>query len=318
MEHGTETSPYIEEQRSWLILYKEETNLPWSQLAKRTGIPKGTISNFVGPQGYNGKKISSEMPIAEKVERYRQSLAQQADLDTEVPDVPDFFATETTDQLERMLGFAQRGHMVAAALEAGCSKTSAAQHYAEQFPNVFYVEVRKSAGAPNNMLKMVLAALGVRDPSGGTFDMSRQVSDQFKKVTRPLLIVDEAQHLMESSLEEIRSWNDEVDVGIALFGNVGVLQKLSRYAQLYSRLSLKLQRRCPLPADVDAMADAWVITDPSVRDELQRICGKLGGLRNGTKALQLARMIAASEGKELNIDHLQSAWSELDVRMVAA
>jgi hypothetical protein len=318
MEHGTETSPYIEEQRSWLILYKEENNVPWSQLAKRTGIPQGTISNFGGPNGYNGKKISSEMPIAEKVERFRLSLAQQADLDAEVPEVPDFFATETTEQLERMLGFAQRGKMVIAALEAGCSKTTAAQRYADLYPNVFYVEVPRSAGAPNNLFKLILAALGVRDASGGTFDMSRQICEQLSKASKPLLIIDEAQHLTEAALDEVRNWNDTTGVGIAFFGNVGILQKFSRYAQLFSRLSLKLQRRCPLPADVDAMADAWLITNPQVRAELQSICARLGGLRNGTNALQLARMIATAERADLSLDHLRGAWSELDVRLVAA
>jgi hypothetical protein len=318
MEHGTETSPYIEEQRSWLILFKEETNLPWSQLAKRTGIPQGTISNFGGPNGYNGKKISSEMPIAEKVERFRLSLVQQADLDAEVPEVPEFYATETTEQLERMLGFAQRGQIVIAALEAGCSKTTAAKRYAVQYPNVFYVEVPRSAGAPNNLFKLILAALGVRDPSGGTFDLSRQISDQFRKVSKPLLIIDEAQHLAEATLDEIRYWNDATDVGIALFGNVGILQKFSRFAQLDSRLSLQLHRRRPLPADVEAMADAWKITNVQVRKELQGICAKRGGLRKGTKALQLARMMATAEQCELNLDHLRSAWSELDAPLVAA
>lgn len=314
MEVSTEINPFVEEQRQWLVNYREQTGLSWAELAKRTGIAHGTISQFGGTKGYNGK----EEPLAEKVERFRQSLAQQADLDADVPDVPAFYATDTTDQLERMLGFAQRGQMVAGALEAGCSKTTAAKHYAELFPNVFYVEVPKSACAPNNLLKLILAALGVRDPSGGTFDMSRQVCEQLKKVTKPLLIIDEAQHLTEASLEEIRSWNDAINVGIALFGNVGVLQKLSRYAQLYSRLSLKLQRRSPLPSDVEAMADAWNITSTAIRAELQKICAKLGGLRNGTKTLQLARMIASSEGKELGVDHVQGAWQELDVRMVAA
>lgn len=314
MEVTNAKNPFVEEQREWLIAYREETGMSWADLAKATGIAQGTISQFGSPKGYNGK----EQPIAEKVERYRQSLAQQANLDAEVPDVPAFYSTDTTDQLERMLGFAQRGHMVAAALEAGCSKTSAAQHYAELFPNVIYVEVRKSAAAPNNLLKLILAALGVRDASGGTFDMSQQVCYQLKKMTKPLLIIDEAQHLTEASLEEIRSWNDDIDVGIALFGNIGVLQKLSRYAQLYSRLSLKLQRRCPLPSDVEAMADAWQISNPEIRTELQKICAKLGGLRNGTKSLQLAQMIAASEGQTLNCGHVQSAWQELDVRMVAA
>ncbi len=314
MEDTIDKNPFVEEQRAWLITYRNQTGLSWGDMAKRTGIAQGTISQFGSAKGYAGKEI----PLAEKIQRYRLSLAQQADLNAEVPEAPAYFSTETTDELERMLGFAQYGEMVAAALEAGCSKSMTARHYAAMYPNVFYVELCKSAGGPNNMLKMVLFALGVREPSGGTYDMSKAVCDQLKKLTKPLLILDEAQHLTESSLEEIRSWNDANAAGIALFGNVGVLQKLSRYAQLYSRISLKTQLRTPRPADVEALADAWNIPSPKIRAELQEICGKLGGLRNGSKVLQLARMMAVAEQKDLEIEHVRIAWQQLDVRMVAA
>lgn len=312
MDVTPEQTQFIEEQRQWLAGYRAQTEMSWAMLAKRTGVPQGTISLF-GANRYTGR----ELPIAEKVERFRQSLAQQAELATELPEVPGFYETETTGRLERMLAFAQSGEMVAAALEAGCSKTSTAEHYTGTYSNVFHVEVPESAGGPNNLLKMILAALG-EVPSGGTYDMSRQIRDQFKKLTQPLLIIDEAQHLSKASIEEVRSWFDKGVVGIAFFGNVGILQQLSKYAQLYSRLSMKLQLRLPFPADVDAMADAWLITNAEIRAELQEICGKLGGLRNGTKTLKLARMIAASQGKELGIEHVRGAWGELDVRMVAA
>lgn len=314
MEDQDDTNPFIEEQRQWLSNYRDQTGFSWAELAKRTGIAQGTISQFGSSKGYMGK----ELPLAEKVERYRQSLTQRAAISADVPEVPGFFPTDTTEELERMLGFAQLGQMVAAALEAGCSKTMTAKHYQASYPNVFYVEMRKSAAAPNSMLILVLRALGIRNPSGGTLAMSEQVCELLKKVSSPLLIIDEAQHLSEASLEEIRSWNDYIDVGIALFGNVGVLQKLSKYAQLYSRLSLKLQRRSPLSSDIERLADAWEIGNTAIRAELAKICGKLGGLRNGTKALQLARMVAASQDKPLGLDHLRDAWEQLDLRMVAA
>jgi len=314
MDEVSENQQFIEEQRQWLRDYREKTGNSWAYIAKRSGIALGTLSQFGGAKGYGG----DEFRVAEQISRFRHSLTQQAAIGAHVPQRPDFFPTETSDLLERMLGFAQTGEIVAAALEAGCGKTITAKHYQTCFPSVFHVEICKSASAPNSMLLMVLRALGVRNPSGGTLNMSQQVVELLKKVSKPLLIIDEAQHLNEASLEEIRSWNDIMGVGIAFFGNVGVLQKMAKYAQLFSRLSLKHIQRCPLSSDIDKFADAWNVTDQAIRAELQKICGRLGGLRNGHKAMQLAWMIASSDGKPLNIDHLRDAWRELDARLVAA
>lgn len=318
MEEQGDKSLYIEEQRDWLIRWREQTGTGWDKIAKKTGLPKGTISVFASASGYNGKKQSSEYPIAQKIERMRHSMAQQAAISDEVPDVPEFFRTETSDALERMLGFAQHGMLVAAALEAGCGKSTAAQHYQNVFPNVFYVELSKSAGGMNNMIQMLLETMGIKDAPSGTYKMSKIVREQLGNSDKPLLIFDEAQHLAEDSLEEIRSWNDRLQVGVAFFGNVGILQKLARFPQLWSRLELKIQRRLPTIGDIDALADAWHVADPAIRKELHAICGRLGGLRNGTKVLRLARMMATAEGTAMGLDHLMDAWSELDVRMVAA
>lgn len=320
MEVSTDRNPFIEDQRQWLTRFKEETGFSWPQLAKRVGRPSGTLSQFGSIKGYNG----DELGVAEKVHLFRQSLEKQRALAAELPEVPGYFRTETSDRLEHMLRFAQMGQMVAAALEAGCGKTETAQAYTRKTPNVFYVELRKSAGVTNNMLKMVLEAMGVKDPKGGTFDMSSQVCEILRKSSRPLIIFDEAQHLTEASLEEIRSWPDTLDVGraaitgIAFFGNIGILQKLARYAQLSSRIRLRHEQRTPMPADIEALADAWGIADEPSRKQLHVVCSRLGGLRNGTSVLQLASIMAASEDVPLALDHLQDAWGELDFRAVAA
>jgi hypothetical protein len=64
----------IEEMRQWLITHKQTTGLSWSELAKRTGVAAGTISQFGSERGYAG----DETRVAETIYRYRQHLPRNS------------------------------------------------------------------------------------------------------------------------------------------------------------------------------------------------------------------------------------------------
>jgi len=308
----------IEEQRGWLRGYREQTGASWSELSKRTGIPQGTVSQFAGERGYAG----DEQRVADQVYRFRQLLASQASIDVTAPERPGFFETKTSEQLTNMLAWAQRGKIVVAALGPGLGKTETARQYRQCYPNVFMATMRPSTAGVNNMQVEVLEAMGDKNASGTPQRLSRRICDRVDNLASPLIIIDEAQHLSEKALEEVRSWNDATGVGIALFGNAGVLHRLEggnrreAFAQLYSRVDMRVQRAQPIPGDVEALADAWMVHDAAILACLQRICMTPGGLRNGTKAMELGSMIAASEGKPLIAGHLQDAWAQLSSRSV--
>jgi DNA transposition AAA+ family ATPase len=170
----------------------------------------------------------------------------------------------------------------------------------------------------------VLAAMGMPDAKGTARKLSYQIKDRVRDLTKPLIILDEAQHMTSKAIEEARSWHDATGVGVALFGNIGVLNRIdgtgrdSAFAQLASRVAMRLVRQQPLTADADALAMAWqVYGDPEVM-QIRKVAMLPGGLRNATMMLELGTMIASAEGKVLALDHLQDAWSQLSSKAIAA
>lgn len=310
----------IEEQRHWLIDHRASTQLSWSELAKRMDIPSGTLSQFGSLKGYAG----DERRLAERVFRYKQMLVQQAKIEVEAPDLPEYFSTPTSEQITDLLNWAQRGRITVIATGAGLGKTKTVIHFRDCMPNVFIATMSPSTAGVNNMQIEVLEALGERDAVGTPQKLSRRIRDRVRTLSKPLIVIDEAQHLSEKAIEEIRSWHDATGVGIALMGNIKVMQQLeggtrsAAFAQLYSRVSMRLIRPVPLQADADALAEAWKVQDDATLGLLRKIAMMPGGLRSGTMALELAWMLASAEKQPLCKQHLQDAWAQLSQRAMAA
>lgn len=299
-------SPKDQEQADWLSNFKETTGLTWKELEKRIGRSGSTLSLFAS-QKYNAPPSE----ITEQVVAYRRLMAQQDRLRGEIPEIPDFYVTETSARIDVLLSTAQEGLITAGALEAGLGKTRAARRYRDTYPNVFLATMRKSSGSVQTMQLQVLRAMGVRDAVGAPQKLSEIICAKAAAMDRPLLIIDEAQHLSEGALDEARSWNDEVDLGLALLGNAGVLQRMSRYPQLISRISMRSHQVRPFRGDIEAMARAWEVFDKAQIQFLSEVCNRGGGLRRGTMVLRLATMLARGQGQTLDVAHLRLATSQL-------
>ena len=311
----------IEGQRLWLAEHKQTTGLSWKQLSGRIGIPHQSLGLFVN-KNYNAPTDR----FAEAIFRYRQTLAAQTALRGEMPSIPGYFETPTTNKLITTLNWAQQGRMTAAALSPGLGKTMAARHYQACNANVFVMTPAPSTGKLVGMMNAALVALGRPENPGlwRTHGLKKMVIDIVKNLGNPLLIVDEAQHLDERSIDEIRSWHDETRLGVAFLGNAGLLQTLeggsrsSARAQLFSRISMKWVQERPLAADIEAMLAAWHLRDEKVGAYVHTIAMKPGGLRGATFAIELAHMIAVAQGEELAVAHVQDAWAQLSMRAIAA
>lgn len=311
----------IEEQRAWIVEHKRDTGLSWEKLASRLGpdINKTSLSLFAGAK-YN----APEDRFAEAVFRFRQTLASQAAIRAEGPEIPGYFPTETSTQLIRLLQYAQRGRITVGALAAGISKSTAAEHFRACNANVFLVTVFPSTSGIYGMLRSVLQQLGEPNASGSPEVLSNRVMARVRSLHNPLLVFDEAQHLTVRAIEEIRGWYDITGVGISLLGNKSLLQQLEggnrsdAFAQIFSRVSLRLVRLQPLSGDIEALLEAWRITDEKICEEIHRIAKLPGALRSATWTLELAHMLASGGREDLSVGHVQDAWAQLSSRSVAA
>lgn len=310
----------IEEQRAWLIDHKTASGMSWTDLGKRIGRSPGTLSQFGGKNGYAGDELS----VAEQVFQYRQLLLSQKTLKGLTPIVPAYFASPTALDIEQALIYAQSMKRTAViATGAGMGKTTAIRHYQAAVSNVFIATMAPSSAGVNNMQIIVLRALGELEARGTPQRLSEQIMNRLRN-TGGLLVIDEAQHLSEKALEEIRSWYDALDIGVALVGNESVIGRLeggsrkANFAQLFSRIGRRIVRPLPLQGDADALCDAWDIGDAKVIEVIRKIAQKPGGLRGATMAMELAWMIAASEGVPVNSGHVRDCWAQLSSRPLAS
>lgn len=299
-------SPHALEQAAWLENYQKTTSLTWKDLEKRIGRPSSTLGLFASLK-YAGRCDE----VADKVEAFRRQLVQQDSARGEIPSTPGYYETETSVRITTLLSVAKEGLITAGAFEAGLGKSMTARHYRDIYPQVYLATMRKSTAGVNTMQQQVLKSMGVRNATGTPQKLSDLICEKAASAHLPLLIIDEAQHLSESALEEARSWNDEVDLGIAILGNAGFVQKMLRFPQLYSRLEMKTQQVRPFRADAEAMCQAWEVFDKQQVQFLHEACQRGGGLRRGTKILRLGTRLARGQGMPLGLDHLKLASSTL-------
>jgi DNA transposition AAA+ family ATPase len=308
----------VKEQREWLLEHKQTTGSSWSQLADQTGVAQGTLSVFA-----TNKYQGDNERIARDLLRYRQHLNTQRELSLEAPEVPGYFETPTSRSLTSLLSWGHRGRIVVAATGPGCGKTKTAENYRDCMSNVWMVRLKPSCSGINSMQIEALKVLGDREARGSMQQLSARICDRVRN-TNGLLIFDEAQHLLDRTIDEIRSWHDDTGVGIAFLGNETVLARIegghrrAAFAQLYSRIGMRLIRNLPLTDDARALADAWNVHEPKQIAFIVQKSQQPGGLRTVTMMLELATMIAASERRERELSHLQDAWAQLVSRPLAA
>lgn len=207
--------------------------------------------------------------------------------------VNDYVETPTSERIASALAYAKTHQDMAVIYGGpGVGKSRTIAHFRELYENVWVVTVTPSTSGVVPCLEEVAEAVGLKEPSGGARRLARAIRQKVAAL-RGLLIVDEAQHLSTSAIEELRSIHDACGLAIAFVGNEVIYGRLggarsAQFAQLASRLGLRVPLLRPEERDVQAVAKAWGVADPAAVEVLSRVAQQPGALRGVVKVLRLA------------------------------
>ena len=300
--------------QDWLLLTSRlrETaiaaKLSKNEVARRSGVSIGTLSEW-----YSGKYKGRLDTINLRIEQWLDVFQEQATLAATAARAPNFVMTETAQEIEQTLSYAQMlPEMTVITLAAGLGKTATARHYIATRPNAYLVTMSPTTKSVYGMLLEIAGALQLSTRS--TSKLHRIIGERLSRNPNSLLIIDEAQNLVDAAVDQARTFLDQYDCGLALLGNDEIYTRFDSqqngpsYAQIRRRIGVKIRRMKPLASDIKALIDAWSIEEPESRKLLTGIGNKPGALGQIDKTMRLASLLAAGQSEKVQEKHIRAAW----------
>lgn len=290
-----------------------DPGLSQQRIAKEigTGVSATTLSQWLNGN-YQGDNAKIEARLQNWWDTYVERQARGG-----LPDAPEWINTPTAERIEAGLRYAQLAQDVVVIYgPAGISKTKTCAHYARSAPGVIHVTMSPATNSVSSCLEEIALAIGMRDFAHSAARLQRLIVARLRN-TNGLLIVDEAQNLNIQALDQVRSIHDMCQIGLALVGNETVYGRMTggNHApfldRLFSRIGKRVALRGASEADIDALINAWKITDTGCKEHIKAIARRPGALRVLTKVLRLASSFAAAQGKPLCCDDVKAAWKDL-------
>lgn len=292
-----------------------------ADVSRRSGVADGTLSQVL-----SGKYLGLLTNPTGTLSRWIDSIEASATLAAGIPVSPEFNPRwRVAQEVMETLTWAQLcPDLVMITLAAGMGKSAACRHFVRTRPHANLVTMSEHSRTVHGMLTELAAALDVQQNNPAR--LGRAIGVRLQRTgAGTLLIVDEAQHLDDTALNELRHFVDVYDCGVAVVGNSEVYSRFAKgkdkqgpsYAQLKSRVGKRLHRPAPYIDDVRAYIAAWGITSPDCVKFLTGVGMKEGAFRQIEKTMKLATMIASGSGEPVGLKHLQSAWKNRDVEDIA-
>lgn len=285
-----------------------------AEVARRAGMPSGSFSIWFSGNIGEGRLDNNNA----KIQKFVEQVDEQAGMTATIPQSPAFFPTRTSREIMETLSWAQAAaEFVIVTIGAGMGKTATCTQYRNRRPNVFMATSSPNTKTVHGMLHDLAAEMGVSEHNPAKY--VRAIGNRLSQSGNSLLIIDEAQHLVDDAINQLRHFVDLYKCGVALVGNNEIYDRLKArrdgpsYAQLKRRIGKRLNRDKPYPEDIKAALAAWGITDDASAQLLRGIAMKGGALGQIDKTMKLASMYALGNGEEVNHGHIRAAWENRNV-----
>lgn len=302
--------------RAEALAFIEREGWTRRRFAEECEVAEGTFGPWVDNK-YQGNNAAP----AAKVYRFLAAAKDRAALTRQIPTAPCFQETKTARRIMAALEHAQVfGDLVVVGCGPGLGKSASITQYKATRPRVIVATMAPSTRGVNTALVEILASLGEPEARGTPQALSRRVA--VKATAGALLVIDEAQHLSQQAVDEMRSIHDRTGVGVVFSGDESVFSlfdgsRKAAFAQFHSRIGMRVRQSRPDPADAPILARAHGVEDSASIKLLTEIASKPGGLRGMTKTLLLARRMSALSGVELTPALIREAWAQRSPDMAA-
>lgn len=265
--------------------------------AREIGISASALNQWL-----QGKYAGSNDEVEARIDTWLAARERRDATATAMPAPPEFFRSPSAEKVVNALSYAQTaGDIVCIYGNPGVGKTKSFRHYRDTNPSVWIATMSPDSAGLVPCLEEVAEAIGLRDAGGGARRIARAIRRKIEG-TRGLLIIDEAQHLSTAALEELRiAIHDATGIGLVFAGNPEVYSRLTggnrsmRFAQIFSRIGMRLFIPRPTVGDVRALAAAWGVKGAPEVELLKEVAAEPGALRGASKVLALAAMASDSQ-----------------------
>jgi DNA transposition AAA+ family ATPase len=304
--------PTSAELRALLKTYIDDKGATIDAVARKCGYKASSVISEWLRDKYAGDNGEVDRAVFAFLAREKRREAGKAPL-----------AFVETDIAGRILGALERAHderlLVTAHGDAGLGKTTAARRYRDRNAStVRYIVIDEASGATRSVMQLMAASLDL--PTNGDAPMlaarirERLVGCDF------LFIFDEAQHLTDRALNQLRSFYDDEDVRLpmAFLGNDWVVDRRTRrnMAQFWSRVAIDVECR---NGAVEAADLAPFMRHYEVAAELTEsvlaVARSQQGLRKAIQTLELASKL--TNGKPVKAADWKTAMKNTGLRGVA-
>lgn len=256
---------------------------------------------------------TGEQSIATGKATTTKTTAEQDHAEDTSGRLTEFCETQTAANLTRLFRVCHSaGEMGIVTGQPGVGKTTAAQRYVESTPRAYLVTISPATSALVPCLTRIGECFGAFSSTNGASPWSEAIRRWLRvQPEPPLLLIDEAHHLSDAAVEELRSIFDDRGLGLVFIGSSEIRERWTgpRWAQLASRVYQSLPLKGPEIKDVDAICDMMGLPDRKSRSLLNRAARQPGGLRVVRRILEIA-IALAGPGNLIRAEHIDAALTD--------